>query len=432
MKKMRMIALILCAVFCFAAVSAFAGEFFGSGKSGGKQGNLSYDDWDGDEDGEIEVQSNGRYYQETGNPYYAPYLNWSSGNYVRSGDLIYEIDAGSGYASVFSCNPNARSVSVAASAGGYPVDRIGACAFAGCTRLQYVSFPATVEIIASGAFRGCESLTEVDLPEKLTALFASAFENCLSLNKVTIHAKTAVIGDYAFAGCESLRSLKIPNCVTMIFTHALPDTTAVVCKQGSYAESWAIKYNHDYRYTGNVTVSSITLNSDKKTLKISSGETPSYQLTAEIRPAEVAGTALKWKSSDKSVATVKNGLVQAVAPGKATITCTADDEGGVSATCVITVKAVAVESFKVVKENTTEDLAGTTLSLKAGAEQRLQVIDIQPANAVNTNVTWKSSDKSVVKVTSSGRLVAVSKGKARITVTSDDGNCTVTFTVRVK
>ena len=58
-------------------------------------------------------------------------------------------------------------------------------------------------------------------------------------------------------------------------------------------------------------------------------------LTATITPAEAAGAELIWKSSDKSVVTVTDGIVTAIGEGTAVITATI---GGHGASCTITVE----------------------------------------------------------------------------------------------
>jgi len=59
---------------------------------------------------------------------------------------------------------------------------------------------------------------------------------------------------------------------------------------------------------------------------------------------------------------------------------------------------------------------------------------ITPSDATNKNVSWKSSNSDVVEVDSDGNIKALKKGKATITVTTEDGEYTssVTFTVENK
>lgn len=86
-----------------------------------------------------------------------------------------------------------------------------------------------------------------------------------------------------------------------------------------------------------VNVSAITLNPDID-LKIEEGS--SYAIKATVAPSNATNNSVKWVSSSPDVATVDdNGNVTAIKAGSTTITCTAVDGSGVSASCTVTVKA---------------------------------------------------------------------------------------------
>lgn len=91
---------------------------------------------------------------------------------------------------------------------------------------------------------------------------------------------------------------------------------------------WASDSNED------TAVRSVRVTPNEKT--VAEGDSTSLQAT--VLPATASERSVTWKSSDPSVATVDaQGVVKAVAPGKATITVTTA-EGGHSATSVITVR----------------------------------------------------------------------------------------------
>lgn len=79
-------------------------------------------------------------------------------------------------------------------------------------------------------------------------------------------------------------------------------------------------------------------------------------------------------------------------------------------------------------------LDAATKTLSPGEEFDLAAT-ITPSNAVNKAVDWSSSDTNVATVDSDGHVVAVARGVATITVTTDDGGktatCAVTVTQRV-
>ena len=131
----------------------------------------------------------------------------------------------------------------------------------------------------------------------------------------------------------------------------------------------------------------------------------------------------KWKSSDKKIATVsEDGVVKGKKAGKVKITATAED--GSKKSLKITVYEDKVKSVKIDASTKTLDLNGTkSVKLKAKAS---------PEDAAQ-KFTWKSSDPSVATVSSSGKVTAVSVGKAKITATAEDGskkNKSVTIKVK--
>ena len=144
-------------------------------------------------------------------------------------------------------------------------------------------------------------------------------------------------------------------------------------------------------------------------------------LTATVNPDNATNKNVTWKSSDSSVASVSDGKVTALKAGTATITVTTED-GGKTATCEVKVvaKTVAVTGVSLDK---------TSVELTEGDETTL-IATVNPDNATNKNVTWKSSDSSVALV-SDGKVTALKAGTATITVTTEDGGKTATCEVKV-
>ena len=89
-----------------------------------------------------------------------------------------------------------------------------------------------------------------------------------------------------------------------------------------------------------MTVATIALNKSSATITV--GNTLTLKPT--VYPTTLEDQSVTWKSSNKAVATVKNGKVTAVAAGTATITCTSVATG-VSTTCKVTVKAAAARTI---------------------------------------------------------------------------------------
>ena len=178
-----------------------------------------------------------------------------------------------------------------------------------------------------------------------------------------------------------------------------------------------------------IPVSQITLNKAKATLtRTSKKSKPTLQLTATVQPTNATNASVEWTSSNTKVAKVnKNGKVTALKKGTAVITCKAKDGSGVKTTCKITVKDKLVTKVKL---NKTEASLTVTISKKDTLQLKATV---SPSTAVNTAVSWKSSNKKVATVNSSGKVTAVGSGSCTITATAKDGSgkkatCKITVT----
>lgn len=91
---------------------------------------------------------------------------------------------------------------------------------------------------------------------------------------------------------------------------------------------------------------------------------------------------------------------------------------------------VDIPSFKTLPiEVTGVSLDNTELELEKGGTSTLKAT-VEPSNATEKGVNWKSDNTDVAKV-SGGKVTAVAEGKANITVTTKDGGKTATCAVTV-
>jgi hypothetical protein len=93
--------------------------------------------------------------------------------------------------------------------------------------------------------------------------------------------------------------------------------------------------------------------------------------------------------------------------------------------CVAT-NAAGSATSNVATVNVTDPISVTKLSLFAPDAMNVGtnaqcIVTIDPDNATNKNVTWESSDVSIIEVDQNGNLTAKSTGTATITVSSQDG-----------
>lgn len=166
-----------------------------------------------------------------------------------------------------------------------------------------------------------------------------------------------------------------------------------------------------------VAVSGVAL--DKKVATVNVGKKVTVKAT--VTPANADNKTLAWTSSNTKIATVSNGVVKGVKAGRVIITAKTTDGSNISATCTVTVKQ-PVTSISLSKKAIM--YTGKKLTLKA---------KVNPANASNKALTWKSSNAKVAKVSSKGIVTGVKAGTVKITATAKDGSrksATCTVTVR--
>lgn len=120
-----------------------------------------------------------------------------------------------------------------------------------------------------------------------------------------------------------------------------------------------------------------------------------------------ASGSVNWSTSNKSIATVSNGIIKAKGAGKATIAVTAN---GQSKSC-----KVKVEAPKISK---------SILTLETGEEKKLKI------SGCKHNIKWKSNDKDVVSVDKNGRVYGEIPGKAVVVgkVHGKQYKCTIKVT----
>lgn len=157
-----------------------------------------------------------------------------------------------------------------------------------------------------------------------------------------------------------------------------------------------------------VPVTSVSIT--QATAEIIIGET--IQLSASVQPSNATKKTVTWSSSNSEIATVdETGKVTAIKAGEATITAKAEEK---TATCKVIVqkKFIAVSSVTLNKAE---------LYLEKGHSETL-VATLAPDEATDKTVSWRSSDTFIATVDANGKVTAISKGTAAITVTANDGS----------
>ena len=181
-------------------------------------------------------------------------------------------------------------------------------------------------------------------------------------------------------------------------------------------------------YDGNVKTDSVkvnVINSNQPVLVSSIALSPTsvtlnpngtYKFNVTVSPSNATNKGVTWSSNDTNVVSVdQNGNIKALKDGMAKIRVTAQDGSGKYAEASVTVESSKPTNILV----TGVSLNASTVKMYVGQSYQL-IHTIKPSNATNKGVIWSSSNTNVVSV-SNGKIVGKSSGKARITVTTNDG-----------
>lgn len=309
------------------------------------------------------------------------------------------------------------------------VKEIGYQAFCGCKDLKEIRLSDNIESIGEMAFYGTEILSfdSLIIPSKLKELYFNSFPmHRIKYIKIPIgvekisNSKNSV---YSSSGEIITPSMKIeihtenptPIWIDTSDEKDLKSCTVYVPK-GSLED---YKNEHYFSNTSRnvwsyatileekVPVTGITL--DQENISFSDIGA-SVQLTATISPTDADNQKVIWKSSDTSVATVKDGKVTCTGYGTAIITATSE-EGEYVATCNVTAtRKVVLPSSITLDRNEATIKVGETTTLKA---------NVLPADADDKTIVWSSENSDIASVTNNGVVTGHKAGTTKIIVTTN-------------
>ena len=298
------------------------------------------------------------------------------------------------------------------------VTALGEGAFYGCSSLASVTIGNSVKVLEYGTFYQCTSLTSVNIPNSVTDINNHAFYECKKLAVVGIGTGIERIASNAFEKCERLEDVycfaeKVPSASSYSFKDCYIEYATLHVPAGSL-DAYKAKtpwsgFMDKVQITGKVKL-------NKTELSIQKDKTET--LIPKFSPATYPDQSVTWKSSDKSVVLVTSaGKIKGLKAGTATITCTSASTG-TKAKCKVTVVDGGVKLNKT--KATIEK--GKTVTLTA---------TVTPSTLSDKSVTWKSSNKKVATVSSSGKVKGVKAGTATITCTSKATGLSATCEVTV-
>lgn len=215
-----------------------------------------------------------------------------------------------------------------------------------------------------------------------------------SLDVYTLEPATLTVNDY---GARTIKwKSKDPKIATVengVIQGLKPGTTTISAKVGDDTLECKVKVK-------------------RKTFKISHKEATFYVGDEGQLGIENAYPDIKWETSNAAVATVANGHIWTMSPGKATLKAISN---GQTVKCVVTVKKRVPR------------LDQTKVTLLTDQKVVLNILD--KANPEDV-VQWSSNKKKIASVNEFGEVTGLKKGKAVITAKIGKKKYKATVTVK--
>ena len=194
-------------------------------------------------------------------------------------------------------------------------------------------------------------------------------------------------------------------------TAVAPGTAYIYCKTKDNGTTAKCK----------VTVKEVKAKSIKfssKSISIEYNDTRTLKPT--FSPSNTTDRSLTWTSSNPKVVKVTSaGKIKGLKAGSSAVITATTKDGKLKASITVKVNPITVSKVS---------LSRTSVTLSKGSSFTLKAT-ISPSNATNQKLTWTSSDSSVVKVSSSGKITALKNGTANIVCKASNGKkatCKVT------
>lgn len=364
-------------------------------------------------------------------------------------------------------------------------------AFMSCFSLKSVTFEPGVTEIGSSVFNGCKSLEIIEIPETVKKIGGKAFGACTSLKSVTIPKGTTTIGNVAFQLCSNLTSVYVPETVTTFGTDVFKgcDKLTLYGKKGSSVEDYAEKNEipfgssksiadcqitispESYLYDGKAKTPEVTVKDGSDTLTERVDYTVVYSNNTNVGNAKAVITGRgKYNGTAEKTFIIHEVGKKAISDCTITISPASYTYDGKAKTPAVIVK----DGSKTLTKGTDYTVAysnnikvGTAKAAVTGigtytgtTEKTFQIKDARNSQSLDYKksysktygdkafklnvkvkkgdgkLTYKSSDKKVVKVDGKGKVTIKGTGTAAITVkaekTAKYNAKSVKITIKVK
>jgi hypothetical protein len=216
------------------------------------------------------------------------------------------------------------------------ITKIGRWAFQQ-TSLTSITIPGSVKNIEYAAFAFCKKLTSAKICEGVKIISDAAFQTCETLETVNLPASLDSIGDWAFGHCYNLKLIECNNEIPPAthqnaFIESGINKASICVPSGSEEAYKNAPVWKDFKNIGTYPAGIHIING--KDFTVNSGSR--IKLTAALTPHNAVPTIV-WTSSNKSIASVVDGIITAYNTGETIITATTIN-GIFKDSCKITIK----------------------------------------------------------------------------------------------
>lgn len=183
------------------------------------------------------------------------------------------------------------------------ITSIGTWAFGWENQLVDVELPNSIVKIKEYAFRGCNNLEEITLPDSVQEIGIGAFWDCHWLQEIEIPNNVSKIEPATFKNCYALRKVVIPENVVEIAEDVFEDPVNVTIYgyTGSYAETYAQKYNIPFVSLSSEDQNITTIQFDKDTYSCPINDTVRIQANISYSKGEPQDEQVQWFVGDNKV-----------------------------------------------------------------------------------------------------------------------------------
>ena len=342
------------------------------------------------------------------------------------------------------------------------ITRIGKSSFENCANLKTIVLPSNLQTIDVAAFKNCLLLDSVVLPQTITTMPTECFYRCRSLSSISIPANVVSFGNDVFTYCTELKELAFEDSdKPLILPNGAYDTATGIQKKSVNGKTIQFKIKYYSPYFDGLPIEKLylgrNLSKDSRYTISGDGGVDYYLITSYDAPfgylpelkeltigenVNILGPEQEY-ISEVDLYVTPGSFKKCFSIQSVNVKSQTPPSGAEFSTTVYNNAKLYVpdntynlyscaDGWKdfvnlIIVPNSIV-LDKDTITMNVGDVCKISAT-VYPENTTDKTVTWVSSDDSVVKVSDSGEVTGVSKGKA--TITASCGNVSTSCEVEV-